>query len=201
MAFPTRLLVLGAVRILQPVHGYDVRRELQSWRLEEWTNAQPGSVYSALKTLERDRLIVEADRTAIAGRPDKTRYVLTGEGEKEFEVMLRAAWWNVETSTEPLVPALSLMVFLSREEMIAALTARLGQLDAKLGQLRFLRSSIRDGATGEGGEIPEHVREVVDFFSARTKAEREWTRALSKRLREGAYKFADEWEVRNSVDI
>ena len=24
----TRLLVLGAVRIFQPVHGYDVRREL-----------------------------------------------------------------------------------------------------------------------------------------------------------------------------
>ena len=30
----TRLLVLGAIRIMQPVHGYEVRRELVSWRVE-----------------------------------------------------------------------------------------------------------------------------------------------------------------------
>ena len=32
----TRLLVLGVVRIFQPVHGYFVRRELLSWRAESW---------------------------------------------------------------------------------------------------------------------------------------------------------------------
>lgn len=66
----TRLLVLGAVRILQPVHGYDVRRELLSWRAERWANVAPGSVYSALKTLERDLLIeVVGTGQAGSGRP------------------------------------------------------------------------------------------------------------------------------------
>jgi hypothetical protein len=32
----TRLLVLGAVRIFQPAHGYLVRRELLSWGVENW---------------------------------------------------------------------------------------------------------------------------------------------------------------------
>ncbi len=32
----TRLLVLGAVRIFQPAHGYLVRRELLSWDVENW---------------------------------------------------------------------------------------------------------------------------------------------------------------------
>ena len=41
----TRLLVLGAIRTMQPVHGYIVRRELVSWRLEETTNVKPGSIY------------------------------------------------------------------------------------------------------------------------------------------------------------
>src|SRR3954462_485143 len=50
----TRLLVLGAIRIMQPVHGYEVRRELVSWRLEETTNVRPGSIYGAMRTLEKE---------------------------------------------------------------------------------------------------------------------------------------------------
>jgi hypothetical protein len=32
MSSTTRLLVLGVVKLFQPVHGYEVRRELISWR-------------------------------------------------------------------------------------------------------------------------------------------------------------------------
>jgi hypothetical protein len=39
----TRLLILGAVRIFQPVHGYFVRRELLSWRADQWAKINPGS--------------------------------------------------------------------------------------------------------------------------------------------------------------
>lgn len=152
---------------MQPVHGYDVRRELLTWRLEAWTNVKPGSVYSALKTLEKDGLIAVAvagpagpDPGAASSRPERTSYVLTGEGEKEFQVLLRGAWWRVERAAEPLVPALSLMFAMPRAELAAALQSRLGQLEGKLAELRFLRASIRDGATGADGEIPEHVREI-----------------------------------------
>ena len=34
----TRMLVLALVRWLEPVHGYEVRRELVSWNVEEWAN-------------------------------------------------------------------------------------------------------------------------------------------------------------------
>jgi DNA-binding PadR family transcriptional regulator len=191
--------VLGAVRIMQPVHGYDVRRELLTWRLEAWTNVKPGSVYSALKTLEKDGLIAVAvagpagpDPGAASSRPERTSYVLTGEGEKEFQVLLRGAWWRVERAAEPLVPALSLMFAMPRAELAAALQSRLGQLEGKLAELRFLRASIRDGATGADGEIPEHVREILDFGTARTRGELDWSKSLLRRLRAGRYVFADE---------
>ena len=53
----TRLLVLGAVRIFQPIHGYDVRRELLSWRVDKWANVAPGSIYNALKTLTKEKFL------------------------------------------------------------------------------------------------------------------------------------------------
>ena len=45
----TRLVVLGAVRQFEPVHGYFLRRELMTWHVDEWANIQPGSIYNALK--------------------------------------------------------------------------------------------------------------------------------------------------------
>jgi hypothetical protein len=38
-----RLLLLGAVAIFEPVDGYQIRRELVSWHVEEWANINPGS--------------------------------------------------------------------------------------------------------------------------------------------------------------
>ena len=96
----TRLLVLGAVRILQPVHGYDVRRELISWRLESVANVKPGSIYNALRTLEKDSCIAVHARESDQSRPERTTYTITGEGEKEFQLLLRETWWTVEQAVE-----------------------------------------------------------------------------------------------------
>lgn len=191
---PVRLLVLGLMRVAQPVHGYVVRRELMTWHLGDWANVQPGSIYSAIATLEKDGLIeavADDEPPSGPGRP-KRRYRVTGEGEKEFQTGLREAWWKVEHGSEPLVPALCLMPFASRRELIAALGARISQLEGEVQQLRFQRESIPDGATGEDGEIPEHVREILDFTSARLQAEVEWSRQFRRRLEEGRYWFADE---------
>lgn len=204
----TRLLVLGVVRIFGPVHGYDVRRELLTWQLQDWTNIQPGSIYSALRTLEKDEFIepvepdehVEPDETSMpAGSPEsggakapKRLYRITAEGEKVFAAELRAAWWRVERAADPLIPALCLMPFMPRVELIAALGARVHQLTAEIDRLRFQRSAIRDGATGAEGGVPEHVREILDFAMARVDAEIAWSRALIRRLEAGEYWFADE---------
>lgn len=190
MSSATRLLVLGTIRIMQPVHGYDVRRELLSWRLGDLANVKPGSIYGAIRTLERDGCVAVHSRGTDSSRPERTVYVLTPEGDKEFMLLLREAWWTVRRPAEPLIPALTLMVFFPREEMVRALQARIGALQADLDSAAFTRQSIRDGATGADGEIPEHVREIIDFISARTRAEIDWTRRFVKRVQDGAYQFA-----------
>jgi DNA-binding PadR family transcriptional regulator len=192
MSSATRLLVLGAIRIMQPVHGYDVRRELLTWRLEELANVKPGSIYGAIRTLLKDGCVAVHSRDSEDSRPEKTSYVITAEGEKEFHLLLREAWWTVREATEPLVPAMCLMLFLPRDELIRALQARVARLEGDLDSTAFTRASIKDGATGADGEIPEHVREILDFVSLRTRAEIEWARAFQKRLREGRYTFAGE---------
>jgi DNA-binding PadR family transcriptional regulator len=192
MSSATRLLVLGAIRIMQPVHGYDVRRELLTWRLEEHANVKPGSIYSAIRTLEKDGCITVHSRESDESRPERTRYVTTPEGEKEFQLMLREAWWTVREPSVPLIPALSLMVFMERDELVRALQARISRYEGSIDSAVFTRASIKDGATGAEGEVPEHVREIVDFITTHLKAEIEWAKTFQKRLREGQYEFVGE---------
>ena len=89
----TRLLLLGTVRIFQPVHGYLVRRELLSWHADAWANLNPGSVYNGLRSLARDGFVEEVGTETEGGRPARTTYRLTGDGET-FHRASRNSWRN-----------------------------------------------------------------------------------------------------------
>ena len=62
----TRLMILGLVRWMQPVHGYDVKRELESWNADEWTTIAPGSIYHALRKLAEEGMLRELDTDELA---------------------------------------------------------------------------------------------------------------------------------------
>ena len=84
MSSTTRLLVLGVVRIFQPVHGYEVRRELVTWRAQEWASVKPGSIYNALKTLTRDGFLEVVGTDQVGGRPERTTYEITDAGRHQL---------------------------------------------------------------------------------------------------------------------
>jgi DNA-binding PadR family transcriptional regulator len=177
----TRLLVLGAVRIFQPVHGYDVRRELLSWRVDQWANVAPGSIYNALKTLTKEKFLKVAGTGQIGGRPERTQYSLTADGEKEYQALLRTTWWKVTPPLDELMPALCFMPSLSAEELTAALEHRVSALEGALKHLEFSRKEIVPP------ETPEHVKELYDRMHAILAAEIPWARTLIGRLGRGVY--------------
>jgi DNA-binding PadR family transcriptional regulator len=179
----TRLLVLGAVRILQPVHGYDVRRELLSWRVDQWANVAPGSIYNALKTLTKEKLVEVAGTGQVGGRPERTQYRLTAEGEKEFQALLRETWWKLTAPLDDLMPALCFMPSLRAEEVVAALKHRISHIEGVTAHLAFARSEIKPP------ETPAHVKELHDLLAARMKAEIPWAKTLIARIGRGEYEL------------
>ncbi len=73
-------MILGLVRWMQPVHGYDVRRELLSWSADKWANVQPGSIYHALRKLTEEGLLREVATEQVGARPARTTYAVTAQG-------------------------------------------------------------------------------------------------------------------------
>src|SRR5581483_1598119 len=73
----TRLLILGVLRLKQPVHGYDVRRELEAWRAERWANIAYGSIYFALNKMAEEGLVEAVGTDQVGRRPARTQYKIT----------------------------------------------------------------------------------------------------------------------------
>jgi DNA-binding PadR family transcriptional regulator len=185
---PTRLLILGAVRIFQPVHGYLVRRELMSWQVDRWAHLNPGSVYNALRSLARDGYLEEVATEQGAAGSARTTYRLTPDGESELLRLVREALWTVDAgSPEKLLAGLSFMWVLSREEVAAALEHRLVQIDASHRASEFAVESIF-----EHPHKPDHVAEILRLVDARVQGERVWATEMIERVRAGEYVFAGE---------
>lgn len=184
----TRLVVLGAVRQFEPVHGYFLRRELMTWHVDEWANIQPGSIYNALKSLKQDGYIQENGTEAAGKRPERTIYQTTPNGVVELMRLLRQTLWTVETfDTKPVMALTSFMFLLSRAEVVAALKVRIAEIDAKVASNGFDISDVAKSST-----TPAYVREIFELSSLRLRAEQEWARGLYDRILAGAYTFADE---------
>jgi DNA-binding PadR family transcriptional regulator len=184
----TRLLILGAVRIFQPVHGYYVRRELQSWHVDEWAHLNPGSIYNALRTLTREGMLREVATESAEGRPARTTYALTNDGETEFLYLLRDALGTVDPfSPDRTFTAFSFAFALAREEVVASLESRVAQLEATRRSHRFrIEETLADPDT------PNHVVELTRLADAWQQGELAFTRDLLKRVKAGAYTFAGE---------
>lgn len=184
----TRLVVLGAVRQFQPVHGYFLRRELMTWHVDEWANIQPGSIYNALKSLKQDGYIEEGGTEAAGNRPERTVYKMTALGDVELMRLLRQALWVVEPfDTKPVMALTSFMFLLSRAEIVAALKFRIAEIDAKVASNGFDIEDVARSST-----TPAYVREIFELSSLRLRAEQQWARDIYERICAGQYVFAGE---------
>jgi DNA-binding PadR family transcriptional regulator len=177
----TRLLLLGAVRIFQPVHGYLLRRELLSWQVEDWAHLNPGSIYSGLRTLASRGLVEE-----LTGDP--VSYRLTPDGEVEYQRLLGNALRQPEPGDPSrLLAGLCFFTTLPRAEVREALRARDLVLEATVSAMA---AAVRGVETSR--MAPASTVELFHVTSAWVAGERRWVRDVCARIDEGCYRFAGE---------
>jgi DNA-binding PadR family transcriptional regulator len=86
----TRLFVLGCL-MQWPMSGYQIQLILQVSQTEQWAGILPGSVYHALKKLEKERFVL-LKGTEMTGNRLKSIYEITPAGKDEFAKLLKEAW-------------------------------------------------------------------------------------------------------------
>lgn len=183
----TRLLILGLVRWLGPVHGYLVRRELRSWRTPGAAEVGAGSVYHALKKLTADGLIEVVATESVEARPARTTYRVTVAGENEFQRMLREELWEVAPMEDSFHTAWSFASVLGKAENIALLRQRAETLYTRIDALTVLLASTNTEII-EGREahyLPSHIRTLIKRQTDLMATDAEWCEQTADRIESG----------------
>ncbi|MFN8517249.1 MAG: PadR family transcriptional regulator [Thermomicrobiales bacterium] len=172
----TRLLILGALRFMQPTYGYEVRRELESWHAEEWANIAYGSIYFALNKMAEEGLVAVQETDQVGKRPARTTYVVTEKGETEFQRLVREYWWEFKPVISPFRVAVAFMDQLSPDELIGALRHRASIIQAGIAGMREAIATLPLEP-----DKPRHVAEIFHLLLSGHEAELQWIeQALAK---------------------
>ena len=175
-----RLLLLGVLLKRQPIHGYDVRRELELWHADRWANIAYGSIYSALGKMAEEGLI-EALNTGLDEKPNaRTEYVITETGRLEFEHLLHEYWWELKPTIDPFQIALTFMDFLSPAELLDALRHRADTLHTSLLALEHLPPQAESTARNL-----RHLAASTRLMKAHIETELRWIQEVICKVEHG----------------
>jgi DNA-binding PadR family transcriptional regulator len=175
----TRVLVLG-VLLQQPMHGYEVRRELESWDAEQWANIAYGSIYFSLNKMADEGLVQVVSTDERGSRPARTVFAITDSGRREFDRLLRELWWGYKPTIDSFQVALTFMDRLPREELLAALRARATRLRGWLEAVPFMtQGKLR--APG----APRHIAENLRLAAAHEEVELRWIEEAIAKVERG----------------
>jgi DNA-binding PadR family transcriptional regulator len=171
-----RLLILGVLQFKSPAHGYEIRRELESWHAEQWAHIAYGSIYFALNKMADEGLVEAVSTDQVGKRPARTRYTITDVGKEEFDRLLRDYWWDRKPFIDPFQVALTFMNRMPRDELLRALTFRRDHLRAFLNAF---------GPPLIPHETPRHIAENFRLAVAHEEAELRWIEEAIEKVERG----------------
>lgn len=160
----TRLLILWLLAE-EPLHGYRIKRILDAEALRFWFPVRFGSIYSVIRSMEREGHVDALATEREGQRPERTRYAITSSGRDHLRDLLRRSWVRLPSPAEPIHAALAARPELDDEEVEDLLTRRVASLSARLEHLDELRRSAP-------------AAEMVDRLRILTEAEVGWARGV-----------------------
>ena len=187
-----RALILGVLH-RGDFHPYEIKRRLESALVECYIDIDVGTLYYAIRQLEKEGLIAAVSRERVARGGMRTVYRITPEGKAEFLTLLYRQFEEEGPVSQTLYGALLFLHLADLalvEDLLQRRIERLDELIAKLGPIHKELTPVL--ATG-GEYLLEHIekqrhldRKWLKDLLADVKARRVHDVANPKRLGAGA---------------
>lgn len=165
-----RLLILGVLH-RGDFHPYEIKRRLENAMVECYIDVDVGTLYYAIRQLEKEGLISAVSQERVARGGMRTVYRITAGGKAEFRELLHRQFEEEGPVSQTLYGAL-LFLHLSDLATVADLVrrriARLDELIAKLGPIRKEFAPV----ISTGGE---HLLRHLD---KQRRLDRDWLKGL-----------------------
>jgi DNA-binding PadR family transcriptional regulator len=191
MADPARprsplALVLLALIWEGPMHPYRMQQLIEQRGKDRIANvARRNSVYQTIESLRHSGLIAVKETARDEGRPERTVYEITEEGDRTLRLWLSTMLSAPAREFPDFPAALSIVALLTPEVAADLLEQRARRLAERLAEL-----------SDEGGGVPRLFVIEDEYQRVMTEAELGWVRGVIADLRSGRLAWDPEWILR-----
>lgn len=165
-----RLLILGVLH-RGDFHPYEIKRRLENAMVECYIDVDVGTLYYAIRQLEKEGLISTVSRERVARGGMRTVYRISAQGKSEFRELLHRQFEEEGSVSHTLYGALLFLHLCDLdtvEGLVRRRIARLDELIAKLGPIRKQLAPV----ISTGGE---HLLRHID---KQRRLDRDWLKGL-----------------------
>ena len=174
----TQIFVLGLLA-REPMSGYDIQTTLQEYDASQWGGILVGSIYYALKKLERDGCIEIADIEQ-TGLRQKAIYQITEAGKTCLnQLVLKSLGSLPSLYPSHLYAGLTFLDSCKSSEAQQALTQQLHALEAEKTKLE---KWMRLKKAAFGNDLPPLVQLNFNHMSANLQNQIEFVRQIIEQI-------------------
>ena len=166
----TRLLILGVLH-RGDFHPYEIKRRLERAMVECYIDVDVGTLYYAVRQLEKDGSIAAVTQERVARGGMRTIYRITPNGRAEFRDGLHRQLEIEGPVSQTLYGALLFLHLADPAIAKAALRRRIARLDELIAKLKPIREEM-ESVLSTGGE---HLLRHLD---RQRRLDRDWLKTL-----------------------
>lgn len=165
-----RLLVLGVLH-RGDFHPYEIKRRLEAAMVECYIDVDVGTLYYAVRQLEKDRLIEAIAEERVPRGGVRTIYRITTGGRAEFRKGLHRQLEIEGPVSQTLYGALLFLHLADMEVVRETLRRRVARLDDLIAKLGPIGEDFAP-KIGTGG------RHLIDHIERQRRLDRDWLQML-----------------------
>jgi len=171
-----RLLILGVLH-RGDMHPYEIKRRLERAMVECYIDVDVGTLYYAVKQLDKEGLIEAVAQERVARGGMRTIYSITEKGRAEFGKGLHKQLEVDGPVSQTLYGALLFLHLADPAVVEAALRRRIARLDELIEKLKPIRKELAPVLSTGGDHLLQHL-------AHQRWLDRDWLEALLAEIRE-----------------
>jgi DNA-binding PadR family transcriptional regulator len=177
-----RLLILGVLH-RGDLHPYEIKRSLEAAMVECYLDVDVGTLYYAIRQLEKDGAIAAVAQERVARGGMRTIYRITPKGRDEFQEGFYRQFEDDGPVSQTLYGPLLLLHYVDRSKLMDAIRKKVARLDELIAKLAPLRADMAPRLTIGGHHLFGHIEKqrrldrdwlislLADLEAAATQAE------------------------------
>lgn len=164
------LLILGVLH-RGNFHPYEIKRRLTAAMVECYSDVDVGTLYYAIRQLDKEGLIAAVSQERVARGGMRTVYKITKAGRTEFRSLLHQQFETDGPVSQTLYGALLFLHLCDLAVVEEIVRKRIERLDAAIAKLEPIREAMKPVISTGGDYLLRHLDKARHL-------DRDWLKAL-----------------------